>query len=318
MQTIRYRSSGAGLGAAFCLLTCGAPLHAGNEASIELTNTGEDTHGYVVVPDHVALQPQHYTLETWITPTGPGFGNTAIDSFGAVVVAKIQEGIAGNYLPYQLNWSPLTEGIVMVVGHSLAEGVYVFSNGTVPTGCRTHVACTFDGRTARLYLNGELDNEVAFPFDGIVYGGNPDLGPENVVIGAGNAAGGYLRRFQGRIDDMRLWDHARGAREIDADKDCPIIGNESGLIAYWRFDGASLADVTGHGHDGALAGTAAFAADLPPCIIPIGDIDTDTEVDAADLGLLLGAWGTDNVSADLNCDGTVDAADLAILLGNWG
>jgi hypothetical protein len=50
----------------------------------------------------------------------------------------------------------------------------------------------------------------------------------------------------------------------------------------------------------------------------VGDIDGNGAVDAADLSLLLGAWGSADPAADLNGDGTVDAADLSILLGNWG
>ncbi len=46
------------------------------------------------------------------------------------------------------------------------------------------------------------------------------------------------------------------------------------------------------------------------------DLNHDGVVDAADLAILLGAWGTPG--ADLNGDGTTDAADLAILLGSWG
>jgi hypothetical protein len=49
----------------------------------------------------------------------------------------------------------------------------------------------------------------------------------------------------------------------------------------------------------------------------IGDINSDGVIGAADLALLLGAWGTPNPSADLNGDGNVSAADLALLLGNW-
>ncbi len=48
----------------------------------------------------------------------------------------------------------------------------------------------------------------------------------------------------------------------------------------------------------------------------LGDLDGDGDVDAADLAILLGAWGQPGV-ADLNCDGTTDALDLAILLGAW-
>ncbi len=49
----------------------------------------------------------------------------------------------------------------------------------------------------------------------------------------------------------------------------------------------------------------------------LGDLNGDGTVDAADLGILLGAWGSAGGAADLNDDGIVDAADLGILLGSW-
>lgn len=48
------------------------------------------------------------------------------------------------------------------------------------------------------------------------------------------------------------------------------------------------------------------------------DINLDGTVDAADLGLLIGAWSTSDAAADINGDGTVDAADLGLLIGAWG
>ncbi|MDZ4754667.1 MAG: hypothetical protein SGJ11_09240 [Phycisphaerae bacterium] len=49
------------------------------------------------------------------------------------------------------------------------------------------------------------------------------------------------------------------------------------------------------------------------------DVNADGTVDAADLAILLGAWGGGSASGgDLDGNGTVDAADLAILLGAWG
>jgi hypothetical protein len=50
------------------------------------------------------------------------------------------------------------------------------------------------------------------------------------------------------------------------------------------------------------------------------DINNDGIVDAADLAMLLGAWGScgDCCPADLDQDGQIGAADLAILLGSWG
>ncbi|MBL9119909.1 MAG: hypothetical protein JNL80_08345 [Phycisphaerae bacterium] len=47
------------------------------------------------------------------------------------------------------------------------------------------------------------------------------------------------------------------------------------------------------------------------------DLNGSGNVDAADLAILLGAWGTAN-AADVNGDGTVNGSDLGILLGAWG
>ena len=45
----------------------------------------------------------------------------------------------------------------------------------------------------------------------------------------------------------------------------------------------------------------------------VGDLNGDSRVDGADLGLLLSGWGKSGVT-DLNGDGTTDGADLGLLL----
>ena len=54
--------------------------------------------------------------------------------------------------------------------------------------------------------------------------------------------------------------------------------------------------------------------EAPPAIE--GDLNGDGVVNASDLAILLGAWGTTG-PGDLNGNGTVEAQDLATLLGNW-
>ncbi len=51
-----------------------------------------------------------------------------------------------------------------------------------------------------------------------------------------------------------------------------------------------------------------------------GDLDSDCHVTAADLAILLGAWGPCGATcpADFDGSGAVDAADLAVMLGEWG
>ena len=46
------------------------------------------------------------------------------------------------------------------------------------------------------------------------------------------------------------------------------------------------------------------------------DLSGDNVVNGADLGILLGAWGT--AAGDLNADGTTNGADLGLMLGAWG
>ena len=49
----------------------------------------------------------------------------------------------------------------------------------------------------------------------------------------------------------------------------------------------------------------------------LADVNADGVVDAADQGLLMAAFGTDNPLYDLDQSGVVDSADLGILLSQW-
>ncbi len=55
--------------------------------------------------------------------------------------------------------------------------------------------------------------------------------------------------------------------------------------------------------------------DGPAC--RLGDLNCDGRVNGADLGIMLGDWGT-NGPSDLNGDHVVNGSDLGIMLGEWG
>jgi len=72
------------------------------------------------------------------------------------------------------------------------------------------------------------------------------------------------------------------------------------------------------GYDAAWTGSNVEIVPPAPPACP-ADLNNDGQVNGADLGLLLGAWGVcSGCAADLNADGQVNGADLGLLLGAWG
>lgn len=64
---------------------------------------------------------------------------------------------------------------------------------------------------------------------------------------------------EGTIDEIRIWNRARSATEIKADLNRRLVGNEDGLLAYWRFDegaGKVVHDQTDNAYHGIIKGKA--------------------------------------------------------------
>jgi hypothetical protein len=86
-------------------------------------------------------------------------------------------------------------------------GVYPNSGGaTLPQGQWTHVAVTYDGTTARFYLNGSETGNGGFTFsnktDSAVHFGSDDLNGGNP--------------FNGALDEIRIYDYPLTAAEVQA------------------------------------------------------------------------------------------------------
>jgi YVTN family beta-propeller protein len=92
-----------------------------------------------------------------------------------------------------------------------------------------------------------------------------------------------------------------------------LVPAGTGLRALDR-DGDGFLD----GDERAACSDPANAASVPgsPCRADLSD--DDGVIGAADLAILLAAWGTAGGSADLDCDGSVGASDLSLLLSAWG
>jgi hypothetical protein len=84
------------------------------------------------------------------------------------------------------------------------------SGRSVPPNQWTHVAATYDGSAMKVYVNGQLDNQAAFPYG--IFPGTNDLAIGAIVGGV--PAGQYLYPFNGQIDEPAIYNRALSAAEI--------------------------------------------------------------------------------------------------------
>jgi len=111
------------------------------------------------------------------------------------------------------------------------EGL-VAARGMVTPGEWHHVAVTYDGAEYRGYLDGKLVHSAKLR-------ATPCPTPVMWIGRSDNF-------FQGRIDDVRLWNVARTEEQIREAMYQNLSGNEPGLAALWNFEDASRPVETVH------------------------------------------------------------------------
>lgn len=242
---------------------------AADDTALRLSNVSASNTGYIRVPNDPAFSLQTFTIEAWVQRMGIGYGHSD-DASGAAIVAKPREGVCGtNIVSWHLHWTNLGQAHFNLVHTATSSGVYLTSPPVATPLGRHHIAVTFDGSTILVFIDGILSTQAAWTLGTVYYGA------DDVLIGADNFGCGFLRRFDGFIDDVRIWNYARTSSEIFDFMNCRLSGSESGLVAYWTFDGADLTDVTGHGHDGTVGGVSTSATFQP--LVPISSCAVGVE-----------------------------------------
>ena len=144
------------------------------------------------------------------------FGIRASDG---VLCADFEEGAAGA-VPSQNH--PVTGST------SIANGIW------------HHVAATYDGTSWRLYLDGNVEAQLAV--------GQPVASASDVPVSLATAlnstsvASGF---FAGVVDEVRIWNVARTQAEIQSTANSQITTATSGLVARWSLDEGSGSAISG-------------------------------------------------------------------------
>ena len=135
-------------------------------------------------------------------------------------------------------------------------GLYDLDGSMTPNQWH-HLAMTWDGTMFSLYIDGNLAQSI------------PATNPPNRVnskLWIGNSQISPDRVWDGKIDEVRIWDYALCQSDIRARMNCELVGSETGLMAYYQFNQGfgggnntgvtTLNDKTANNHNGTLTNFA--------------------------------------------------------------
>ncbi|WP_439516432.1 LamG-like jellyroll fold domain-containing protein, partial [Sediminibacterium sp.] len=197
---------------------------------------------YITVPHSASMNlGAEFTIEAWVNYTG--VNSTIIDKGDYDYLLQVNCNNPG-FAPNRLDFYNRNTG-------------WVHSIGTVPEGVWTHVAVTLKNGTMTFYINGVASGTAAVNFA-------QDSGPVN--IGRQSPWSCACNIFNGNMDELRVWNRALSACEINANKGCELSGTQTGLAAYYKFNQGSinvnnssvntLVDASGNNNTGTLTGFA--------------------------------------------------------------
>ncbi len=203
------------------------------------------------------------TVEAWINPFG--WGEVPNSGYGRIIDKS-------NYALY-LNgegsaYSDSSLVLLLKTGSGGPPSVSTTPVGSVRLDTWQHVAATYDGTSGNvcLYIDG-----IPQPLDQTSAPEGPIRDHSNVDLTIGNA-GSEAYTFDGRVDEVRIWDSVRSEDEIQANRGAYLQGTEENLVCYLQMNegyGGIVSDGTTHGNDGTI--TAASWVQGAPILLSTDD-----------------------------------------------
>jgi len=205
----------------------------------------------VIVPDNPTLSGMNaLTISSWVKLTN---GSAAMFPIVAKWESTFSSGDKDTYSMLirptgQVAFSFHTTGSTSNWGtiyHNIWNTSY-----TCPFNVWVHLTVVRIGTTLKLYVNGVLQDTS----NGIISSNPFVVSSKEVQIGA-EVPALSTRYFPGQLDEVRIWNRALTQTEIQQNMCKKLIGTETGLVGYWRFDdcgGLTATDASGNGNNGTL------------------------------------------------------------------
>jgi plastocyanin len=220
------------------------------------------------------LNVSQFTLELWFNRTGSG-ATTTSGSGGVTAVPLIAKGRGeAEMASVDVNYFFGIDASNHLVadfeepagaGSSPNYPIIPTTSPVVTNNAWHHAAATYDGQTWHLYLDGNDAGSLTLPAAHAPASSTTTLTSVGTALTSPSGGGVAEGRFQGVIDEVRIWNTARSQAEIQASKDSPI-GPTAGLMGAWHLDegsGTTAADASGNNIAGALVGSPARVAGAP-------------------------------------------------------
>ena len=164
----------------------------------------DGSNDYVNIPDSNSLDlTDGMTLEAWVKPTALGTNGSS----WRTVLFKHKTG-GQVYAMYANNGSARPVGQINITAEKDAIGTSQLQLNTW-----SHLTTTYDGANLRFYVNGTLVSTT------LVTGNIPTT--TGVLRMGGNSVWGEW--FKGSIDDVRIYNRALSASEIQSDMGTPVM-----------------------------------------------------------------------------------------------
>jgi hypothetical protein len=182
--------------------------HAGTISGAAWTTSGrygsalnfDGVNDWVTVADAAALDlTNRMTLSAWVRPD-------SLQGYRSLIFKETSANVA--YSLYAHDGTRPASWVYTNQYRSTAGG------SALPLNAWSHLAATYDGSALRLFLNGVQVSQTSFAQNMIT-------STQPLRIGGDNIWGEY---FDGLIDEVRIYNRALTAAEIQADMAAPVSG----------------------------------------------------------------------------------------------
>ncbi len=158
----------------------------------------------IYVANSPLLDNNKLTVSIWIYPTAYFWTGNAQDP-NTAIIRRSENGYAnpsGEVWGLDFNQSNLTAGLVGINNTHINLSV-----STISLNQWSHIAFSYDGATLKIYVNGILKGSQV----GVI---TLNSGNSGISIGDSNQANGYWYPFNGKLDDIALWNRALSSEEL--------------------------------------------------------------------------------------------------------